>query len=449
MKERAGASDRGVEVNFDGIIGPTHHYGGLSTGNIASLTHKWEVSRPREAALQGLAKMDLLARRGIPQAVLPPQERPAFSILRAAGFSGSEEEILRDASKEVPGLLSACYSASAMWTANAATFSPAEDTRDGRSHFTPANLFSMFHRSIEPPLTGGLLAQVFGDRRYFVHHEPLPAGRLFSDEGAANHTRLTSRGGGRGIHLFAYGFSPFEAEPQLRFPARQSLEASRAVARLHGLAPERCLFAQQAPEAIEAGVFHNDVAAVGHENLFLYHEQAYVNGDEVVSELKEMFAAQCGGELLSCRVPAKRVSLEEAVRTYLFNSQLVTLPEGTMLLLAPRESGESDEVRSVIRDWVGDEMNPIAEVVYTDLRQSMRNGGGPACLRLRVVLSSEERDAMRGRLMLTPELSASLADWIRRNYRETLSVPDLADPRLLEEGRRALKELRALLELEA
>lgn len=436
-----------TEINFDGIIGPTHHYGGLSSGNLASHEHRWKPSHPREAALQGLAKMEMLRERGIVQAVLPPPPRPVLSVLRSVGFSGFDEEIVRDAWSEAPSLLSASYSASAMWTANAATFTPGCDAGDGKSHFTPANLVSMFHRSIEPPASGRILRQVFGDERFFVHHDPLPAGRDFSDEGAANHTRLGAGSGSVGLHLFVFGFVPFEEEPRLRFPARQSLEASRAVARLHRIPAERCFFARQAPEAIEAGVFHNDVAAVGNENLLLYHERAFVDGRRLADQLEEHFPAIGGGRLLVREVPEARVSLQEAVRTYLFNSQVVTLPEGSMLLLAPEECCKSRAVREVIEEWIRDEENPITEVCYADLRQSMRNGGGPACLRLRVLLSMEERNALRGRVILTPELSVELAQWIRRNYRETLSPPDLADPRLIEECRRGLEELSVLLDL--
>lgn len=436
-----------TEINFDGLVGPTHHYGGLSSGNLASHQHRGEVSRPREAALQGLAKMEFLAGCGIAQALLPPPLRPAFSILRAAGFMGSEEEIVREAWQEAPGLLSACYSASAMWTANAATFTPGGDTSDGKSHFTPANLVSMFHRSIEPPATARALRGVFGDERFFVHHDTLPPGRLLSDEGAANHIRLAAGAGQPGIHLFVHGFAPFEEELNLRFPARQSLEASRAIARLHRIPAERCLFARQAPDAINAGMFHNDVASVGNGNLFLYHEHAFANGPEIVRQLVERFAEVCGGRLVCGEVLAVRVSLEEAVRTYLFNSQLVTLPGGGMLLLAPEECRKSLAVESVIRKWVQDKANPITRVSYVNLRESMRNGGGPACLRLRVSLSAEEQRALRGRVLLTPELSAELAAWIRKHYRETLPVSALADPRLIEEVRRALAELAGLLDL--
>src|SRR4029077_2346121 len=98
--------------------------------------------------------------------------------------------VLREAERKDPRLLVAAYSASAMWAANAATVSPSADTADGRVHFTPANLPTQLHRSIEPPVTSAVLRQIFPEGEYFAHHDPLPASEEFADEGAANHMRL-------------------------------------------------------------------------------------------------------------------------------------------------------------------------------------------------------------------------------------------------------------------
>ncbi len=185
-------SDDAVEVNFDGIVGPTHNYAGLSPGNLASQKHINQPSNPRQAALQGLAKMKMLADMGIPQAVLPPHEPPDMNALRRAGFSGSDAQVLEKAAKEKPQLLAACSSASAMWTANAATVSPSADSADGRVHFTPANLFTLFHRSIEAQTTAQILRAIFADPSVFVHHPPLPSSSDYADEGAANHMRLSA-----------------------------------------------------------------------------------------------------------------------------------------------------------------------------------------------------------------------------------------------------------------
>ena len=206
-----------VEANFDGLPGPTHNYGGLATGNLASERNKNLVANPRRAALQGLAKMKALADRGFVQAVLPPHERPDVAALRALGFSGDDTGVLTAAARQAPQLLSACSSAAAMWVANAATVSPSADTADGRVHFTPANLVAHFHRSLEAATTTRVLRAIFADARQFVVHEPLPAAPQFGDEGAANHTRFTTGTQTPGVELFVYGRSAFAtAAPEPR-----------------------------------------------------------------------------------------------------------------------------------------------------------------------------------------------------------------------------------------
>jgi len=81
--------------------------------------------------------------------------------------------------------------------------------------------------------------------------------------------RLAPSHGEPGVEVFVYGVS---AGP---FPARQHVEASRAVARLHGLDAERTIFVQQSDQAIAAGAFHNDVVAVANERVLFAHEQAF------------------------------------------------------------------------------------------------------------------------------------------------------------------------------
>src|SRR5208337_2119308 len=153
---------------------------------------------------------------------------------------------------ENPLLLAACYSSSSMWAANAATVSPSADTADARVHFTPGNLVSQFHRSIEAEFTAAVFKLLFKDERVFAHHPPLPSSLHFSDEGAANHTRLCGKHGQPGTEIFAYGraaFDPSERGPA-HFPARQTLEASQAIARLHQVESAGTVFARQNPEAI-------------------------------------------------------------------------------------------------------------------------------------------------------------------------------------------------------
>ena len=433
-----------VEVNFDGLVGPTHNYAGLSWGNVASKSNVNAVSNPKEAALQGLAKMKKLADRGYVQAVLPPHERPHIPTLRALGFAGSDRQVLEQAAQADPAILAAVSSASAMWTANAATVSPSADTADHRVHFTPANLSAKFHRSIEHRVTGRALKAIFTDESYFAHHPALPSVSHFGDEGAANHTRLCAGYGDPGVELFVYGQAAFNesAPAPVKYPARQTLEASRAIARLHGLDDRHAVFAQQNPAAIDAGVFHNDVIAVGNGNCLFYHELAFLDEGGVLSDIR---ARLVGTELQPVRVSAAEVPIEDAVASYLFNSQLLNTPDG-MLLAVP---GECREVASVSRylDSLLQQNGPITAVEVFDVKQSMRNGGGPACLRLRVVLSDEERRAINQGVVLTDALYERLTAWVNAHYRDKLSQQDLADPMLLDEVRKALDELTGILGL--
>ncbi len=429
-------------VNFDGIPGPTHNYAGLAHGNLAAERNAQLIANPREAAQQGLAKMRALAARGFAQAVLPPHERPAVHALRALGFAGTDADVVARAGREAPRLLAACSSAAAMWVANAATVSPSADSADGRVHFTPANLVSHFHRALEAPTTTRVLRAIFGDATRFAVHEPLPAAPQLGDEGAANHTRLTA-GEGLAVELFVYGRSAFgEGPAPSRYPARQTREASAAVARRHGLRPDRTLLVQQDPAAIDAGVFHNDVIAVGEETLFLCHERAFVDPPGVFASLREAL----GGALDIVVVNDADLTVEEAVNTYLFNSQLLAGMDGRYTLVAPSEAQEHPRAHALLERLVGG-ASPIAEALFFDLRQSMRNGGGPACLRLRVPLSQDERQAVRTRVFLDDALADALAAWIDRRYRDRLAPADLADPALLDESRRALDELTQLLQL--
>ena len=427
------------EANFDGLVGPTHNYAGLSYGNVASTGHAGTTASPKAAGLEGLAKMKAMHELGLVQGVLPPHERPDVRFLRRVGFSGSDAQVIERAAAADPTLLAVASSASAMWTANAATVAPSGDTADGKVHFTPANLVEKPHRAIEAETTKRILEAVFADRGRFVVHEPLPGGHGFADEGAANHTRLGSDALGGGVHVFVYGREALSGGPAPEvFPARQTLEASRAVARLHQLESSRCLFVQQSPEVIDRGVFHNDVIAVGHERVLLFHEEAFLDLERVLSTIDRLVEG-----FTPVRVRADELSVADAVRSYLFNSQLVRVPGSEQpILVAPAECREVAPVRAWIERNVGPGA-PIREARFFDLRQSMRNGGGPACLRLRVVLTDEERAATRG--LFSDALHESLVAWIETHYRDELMAEDLADPALLDESRTALDALTGIL----
>ncbi|MGR7920759.1 N-succinylarginine dihydrolase [Zobellella denitrificans] len=435
------------EANFDGLVGPTHNYAGLSYGNVASQSNAQDVSSPKEAAKQGLRKMKALTELGLVQGVLAPQERPDIHTLRRLGFTGSDAQVLEKAFREDPVLLAACCSASSMWTANAATVSPSADTADGRIHFTPANLTNKFHRSIEHEVTGRILGQVFADERHFSHHQALPANDYFGDEGAANHTRLCADYGHAGVELFVYGRSAFDlsAPAPRRYPARQTLEASRAVARLHGLGEDTAIFIQQNPAVIDQGVFHNDVIAVGNQNVLFYHQEAFLNTAAALEEIRRKLP---GTELHFIEVPTDEVPVADAVKSYLFNTQIVTLKPGQMAIIAPTECAETPSVKAYL-DKLVTLGTPIREVHFMDVKQSMRNGGGPACLRLRVAMTQAEHAATNQACLMNEALFARLNQWVDKHYRDTLSLSDLRDPALLQESRAALDELTQILKLGA
>ena len=445
------------EINIDGLVGPTHNYAGLSPGNLLSTRHAGSQAHPRAAARQGLKKMRCVADLGITQVVFPPHPRPDIAVLRVLGYSGSDEEILGRVAHEDPSLLSAACSASGMWTANAATISPSADTSDGRVHVTPANLSTLFHRAIEVPWTTRLFHAAFPDEAYACIHDSLTGGAAFADEGAANHTRFARGHENLGVELFVWGrvglasgtADSASSGPSHRFAGRQTREASEAVARLHGLDCDRVVFAQQNPEAIDAGAFHNDVIAVGNEQVLLYHDQAFLETERVLGELRSKLADCPGTEsFLPLCVQKEELSLEEAAACYLFNSQLLSMPDspGSMLLLVPTDCQEHPRARRVL-DRIAGEDNPIDRVEFIDVRQSMRNGGGPACLRLRMVLTEEELASMKPGMVLDDGLYEALGSWIDRNYREELPPSALADLALVVETRRAFEELAEILPL--
>ena len=371
--------------------------------------------------------------------------------------------MIAKAAKADPVLFASAYSASAMWAANAATVSPSADSADGRAHFTPANLASQIHRSVEPSHTAAMLRRIFPGPR-FVHHPPLPAGRAFGDEGAANHIRLAPAHGLPGLQVFVYGYHgvapAFPASPASgqaasgqagnaaprRFQPRQSLEASKAVARLHGLHPDRTLFLAQNPAAIDAGVFHNDVISVGNGDLLFCHETAFRDQAEALAAMRSSYAALGSGPLRILEVKSREVSLRAAVSTYLFNSQILELPDGTTLLLAAGECREHPATRKYLEALPAKGLG-IDAVEYADLRQSMRNGGGPACLRLRVAMTAGEWAAVPGGVKMDEALFGRLKAWVERHYRDRLLPADLADPDLAAETRKALDGLDRILGL--
>lgn len=432
------------EINFDGIVGPTHNYAGLSYGNVASAKNEGLVANPQEGVLQGLQKAQHLRSLGMAQGVLPPHDRPKLSVLRDLGFTGTDTQILNKAWIGSPALVRNLMSSATMWTANAATISPSPDTEDGRTHFTPANLAAMYHRSVEAETTGRILKKIFPEGDHFAHHDALPGGTHMGDEGAANHNRFCNDYGEAGVSLYVYGRSAFDKAQDLTFPGRQTLEASEAIARQHAVETGRAVFLRQNPAAINAGAFHNDVVAVCNKNVFFYHQEAFEDARVMQGILREKAPDI---DFVFVEVPSSEVPLADAVSSYLFNSQLISPPDQDgMRLILPIEAEETDSTRTYINRLIQSE-GPISGADYLDVRQSMRNGGGPACLRLRVALSNEQRAGLGAGCVLDDGLVGQLQNWAKKHYRDRVVAEDLGDPQLMEESFAALDELTQILKL--
>ena len=408
------------EINFDGIVGPSHNYAGLSFGNVASMSHAGQVSQPRAAALQGVEKMRANLALGLAQGIFLPHPRPNRAWLA---------ELAEDIGQAEKPLAAAAMSASAMWAANAATVSPSPDTADGKCHLTVANLRTMPHRSHEWPATLAQLRVAFGSSAFEVHNPVPPA---FGDEGAANHMRLAPAHGERGVEIFVYGVSGGA------FPARQHVQASKAIARRHGLDPERTLFAAQSEEAIAAGAFHNDVVAVANKRVLFAHEKAFADKQTLVERCASLVPGFEYVEVAEADVP-----IADAVRSYLFNAQLVTPPDDQPTLIVPTEARETPSVWSWIERHVAGN-GPIRRVELVDVRQSMANGGGPACLRLRVVADPETVDP---RFLVDDSKLDRIAEVISRFWPEQIHSDELQDPRLIEEIEAARSALLTNLDL--
>lgn len=430
------------EIIFVGIPGPTHNYGGLSADNVASSTHRGQVSNPKQAALQALGLVRLLSSLGIEAAVLPPQLRPHVPLLKDK-FSGSDEEVIRAAAQGDPALLEKACSSSAMWVANAATVTAAADSEDNKLHLTTANLHTNLHRRIEAADTHKVLTAIFAKVPNVIVHAPLP-GEL-RDEGAANHMRLVPKHSACGLNIYVYGTDGSAGDPPT---ARQSLAAWGAIARAHDVS--EALFLKQNPELIKQGVFHNDVIAVANENVLLAHALAFADGEEAFNEIADEYEIIYNASPVIIRIRESTLSVEEAVRTYFFNSQIVSTKKG-MAIIAPTEvkelyDGKAAKLMEKIR---ADKNNPINEIHYCDLRQSMQNGGGPACLRLRVPMNDVQLKALKAttNVCASEKLLGDLSALIEKHYPDKIAPQDIGNPELYHRCKAVLGEMGTLMKL--
>ena len=423
-----------TEINIDAVVGPTHHFGGLGVGNVASQQHAYRPSRPREAALEGLRKAALVASLGVPQYLFLPPTRPRFAWLKELGLSVDSSEQLAAALQAAPQAFSAAFSSAFMWAANMATVSAACDCRDGRLHVTPANLISSWHRGGEAAERGIELNRLLRSLDHLTIHPPLPAIVPLRDEGAANHMRLCDTTGEIGFNLFVYGDNSARGTSDSQFFPRQTRDACTAIACRHKLDPQRTFYLQQHPLAISAGVFHNDVIATSHGRLLIHHELAFHDAQQELQRLDDNFRSATGMALIRIQIQTSDLPMDEAVRSYFFNSQIVTPPQSTltnqvpqMVLISPQQCREIPSTRRLIDRLIASSENPIEQVHFVSLEQSMANGGGPACLRLRVPLAGHDIEQLPRKLRLDRPLEERLAAAIERWYPQTLELADLCD----------------------
>lgn len=431
------------ELQCQGLPGPTHNYAGLGLGNLASQRHAGQNANPREAALQALATMRWLHERGVPVAILPPHPRPRLDVLRTLGFHGPPAALLKQAYAASPGLLRAVWSASAMWSANAATVTPAGDSADGQTHLTPANLLSSLHRLLEARETASVLRQVFADSTRFSVHDPLPVTTRLADEGAANHMRLCDDTASQPLHLFTYGAAPPDSPFPVRHMPRQQRAASEAIAQKHQIDPARCLYAQQHPDAIDAGVFHHDVIGMSHHHLLIVHARAWCDQPAVLENLRRHAPWLHIREISEQELP-----LSDAVATYFFNAQLVSLPDDSIAMLLPHECADQPRAAALC-ERLQAELPGLSPLHFVNLHESMRNGGGPACLRLRVPLDEEALQAVHPGVRFSTKLDHRLSRFIESRYRDRVSPDDLLDAGFAEEALTCRHELLGLLGLNA
>ena len=410
------------EVNFDGLVGPTHNYAGLAHGNVHSANNKSRPSNPCEAALQGLDKMKMMHDLGYKQAIIPPQERPLIN-----DYEDYDNMAIN-------------ASASSMWVANSSTVAPSTDSENGKLNLLTANLNFTYHRRIEAPQTFITLNKIFNDTSKFLIHSPIDSDGELDDEGAANHTRFCNSYEEEGLHFFVYGRSSDSSEETpTKYPARQTLEASKKV--VENMQIKNAVFAQQSVESIDAGVFHHDVIGVGNKNLYFYHEKALAKEAETITKLQDAF----NGKLKFLCVKEHQVPMRLAVDTYLFNSQLVDYKDGHMLI-APVRCRRNPLVRKYLQSITHID-NPIKKVRYTNLEQSLHNGGGPACLRLRVPMTKSEFSVLHPGVIFTDKLHLRLRKWVKTYYVRNLIYEDLFVPSYIKRCRDALDELTEILGL--
>ena len=246
-----------------------------------------------------------------------------------------------------------------------------------------------------------------------------------------------------GFQIFVFGSTAFDAHHDII--ARQAEEISQAVSTQHQLDPDRVLFLKQNEQAINSGSFHNDIVSLANEEVFIFHQEAFadrVELERVLHHMKDHVKGFHPIEILS-----EDISLDDLVSSYLLNSQLITVKNNEMMMLLPEEVQNHpncmrwlDEIKS---------SSPVKHIEFVDIRQSMMNGGGPACLRFKTVVNNDEFDKINKKFLLSPKKLMDLRALVSKHYRDQLNPEDLLDIKLMQESYTFLDELTQLLDLGA
>ncbi len=318
-----------------------------------------------------------------------------------------------------------------MWTANAATVTGHD--------ITVANLSSSLHRSIEAETTIDELRELLP--KTFRIHPPLSGGHAMRDEGAANHMRLSAGDGHASVHVFVHG----DHDPRpMRHLARQSKASFDAIARRHALKPDQFFQVKQSAVAIDAGAFHNDVVAISHGRTLIHHEYAFHQSDRVMESLEEQFVEVTGQRLVRIVVAETDLPLDDAVATYLFNSQVVAAaddPRNTMLV-CPVEVSLHPVAKAIVDGWIAN--GHFRRVQFIDLGESMAGGGGPACLRLRIPMPADEVAGVSAVHRWTQTLDEKCEAVIDAFYPTAVTLKDLTDATFNEQVTEAQQRIEAI-----
>ena len=398
---------------IDTIIGPTYHYGGLALGNTHSLDHKHVVANPKKAALQGLSKMKLLRDHGISQYVLPAYVRDYKGLVQGYyNNQGDFEDNLKRLYDENLDIFSSFFSASSAWLANAWTMTPSIDSSDGRYHVSPASLNACFHRQLDVKQTIAILTNRLCSKTYITCHHPSP----FFDEGAANMIRLSA--GGKGLYLFVSGSSDTK-----RFKSRHDKRSWQRLVSQHQLDPDYVIYLTQHPDAIDAGVFHNDVISFGVDDLLVVHENAFVDQPNYCDTILERYFSCFGTDLTLIQIPDSILPLKDAVNSYFFNSQLVRKDDNRYLLLVPSRC-KGLPVMDYFVSIVAKKWESQLEIMVCDVEESIKNGGGPACLRNSMDVYDDPKLIFDDRYLFTLEKYDDFVRLVNQYYPSSLELND-------------------------